>query len=88
MKSNTWKIQLTIEINFISLDDDEKGRVMHSRSDNIKFTSYNDANEDVDELFDSLCSRYQGKFQTSMRKNDFKVNFRRGGSYVDSPDWI
>ena len=43
-------------------------RVMHSRSNSIKqFTSYNDVNEVVDELFDSLRSRYQGYLETSMR---------------------
>ena len=74
---------------------------MHSRSDNIKFTSYNDTNEVIDELFKSLRSRYQGNLETSMRESDFifdsvqfmyykchKVNFKRGGSYIDSPDWI
>ena len=74
---------------------------MHSRRNNIKFTSYNDANEVVDELFQSLRSRYQGNLETSMRESDFifdsvqlmhykchKLNFKRGGSYIDSPDWI
>ena len=74
---------------------------MHSRSDNIKFKSYNDANEVVDELFESLCSRYPGNLETSIRESDFifdsvqlmyykchKVNFRRVGSYIDFPDWI
>ena len=74
---------------------------MYSRSNNVRFTSYNDANEVVDELFDSLCSRYEGTLETSMRESDFffysvqmmyykchKVNFRLGGSYNDSPDWI
>ena len=46
--SDTWIIQLTIAINFISSKDAEEERVMHSRSDNIKFASYNDANEVVD----------------------------------------
>ena len=74
---------------------------MHSKSGNIKFTSYNDANEVVDKLFESLRSRYQSNLEISMRLSDFifgsvqlmyykchKVNFRCGGSYVDSPDWI
>ena len=74
---------------------------MHSKSNKIKFTSYNDAKEVVDELFNSLRSRYQGNLETLMRGSDFifdsvqmmyykchKVNFRHGGSYVDSPDWI
>ena len=38
-ESDTWKILLTIEINFISPKDAEKEHVMLSKSDNIKFTS-------------------------------------------------
>ena len=37
--SDTWKFQLTIAINFISSKDTEEERVMHSGSDNMKFTS-------------------------------------------------
>ena len=74
---------------------------MHSRSNNIKFTSYNDANGVVDELSESLHSRYQGNLQTTMRGSDFifdpiqlmcckchTLNFKRGSSYIDSPAWI
>ena len=68
-KSDTWKIQLTIAINLISSKDAEK-KVMRSSSNNIKFTSYNDANEAVDQLFDSLRSRYQGNFGASMKRSD------------------
>ena len=68
---DTGKIQLTIASNFISSKDVEKERVMQSRSDNIKFTSYNDADEVADELFELLRSSYQGNLETSMRGNDF-----------------
>ena len=47
--SETWKIQLTNSIKFISSKDAEEEHVIHSKSDNIKFTSYYDANEVVDE---------------------------------------
>ena len=63
--------QLKIAINFISSKNAEEERVMHSRSDNIKFTSYNDVNEVVDELFESLRSRYQGNLEILMRGSDF-----------------
>ena len=33
-KSDTWKIQLTLAINFISSIDNDEARVMHSKSDN------------------------------------------------------
>ena len=46
------KIQLTITINFISSKDAEEERVMHSASDNMKFTPYSDVNEVTDELFE------------------------------------
>ena len=72
---------------------------MHSRSNNINFKSCNDANEVVDELFESLRSRYQRNLETSTRARDFifdsvqliyykchKVNFKRGGLYIDSSD--
>ena len=99
--SDARKIQLTIAINFISFKDAEKERAMHSSSDNLKFTSYSDANEVIDKPFQSLCSRYHVNLETLMRGSGFsfdsvqllyykchKVNFKRGGSYIDSPDRI
>ena len=74
---------------------------MHSTSDNIKFTPYSDAIEVVDKMFVLLGSKYQVNLETSMRGKDFifdtvqlmhykchKVNFKRGGSYIDSSEWI
>ena len=48
---------------FISSKYAEDERVMHSKSGNIKFTSYNDANEVDDEFFESLRSRYQDNLE-------------------------
>ena len=99
--SNTWKIQLTIAVNFISSKDTEEEHVMYSPSDNIKFATYNDVNEVANEFFESLLLRYQDNLETSMRGSGFifhsvqlihykchKVNFKRSGSYIDSPDGI
>ena len=62
---------------------------------------YDNANEVVNELFESLLSKHQIGLKTSMRESDFildsvqllcykfyKINFKLGGSYIDSPDWI
>ena len=83
-------------INYIFLKDVEEERVLHSKSENLKFTSYDGGNEVVNQLFDSLRSTYQENLETSMRKNILsltqmyckchKVKFRRGGSDIDSPD--
>ena len=99
--SDTWRIQLTIAINFISSKDVDEDRVIHSKSDNIEFIPYNNVSEVVNELFESLLSRYQIGLETSMRESDFifvlaellhykshKINFNREGSHIDSPDWI
>ena len=72
---------------------------MHTKSNNTKFTSYNDASTVVDELFESLRSRYQNNLDTSMEEKEFifdsvqlmhykshRANFRHGGSYT--LDWI
>ena len=44
---------------------------MHSNSDNIKFTHYDDANEVVNELCKSLRSKYQENLETSMKGSNF-----------------
>ena len=99
--SDTRKIKLTIAINFISSKDVEEEFLMHSMSNNIKLTPCSDVNEVTNERVASLRSRYQEHLEKSMRGSDFifysvqrmhckchKVNFKRGSSYLDSPDWI
>ena len=52
---NTWKIQLTIAINFISsIDNNDEKRVMHSKSDNKKVMINDEADEVIKILFKSL----------------------------------
>ena len=99
--SDTWKIQLTIAIKFISSKDTKEEHIMHLDSDNTKFISYNEINEVFNELFESLCSKYQENLETSIKGSDVifdwvqlmyykchKVNSKRGDSYIDSPNWI
>ena len=97
-KYGTWKIQLTIAINFIIFIDNE--RVMDSQSDNREIMIYDEPDEVIKELFDSLKNRYQINLEL-MKGSDFvfdyfhllyyncyKINQNCGGSYIDSPDWI
>ena len=44
---------------------------MHSMSGNMIFAPYSDINKVIGELFESLCSRYQGTLETSIRGSDF-----------------
>ena len=58
-KSDLWKIQLTIAINFVSSKENGEDLVMHSKSDNIEFMIYDNTDEVTEELLESLHKRYQ-----------------------------
>ena len=93
--SDTWKIQLKIVINLISSKDSEEERIMHSRSDNIQL-QWPNCDLIVIQIIllkNSLCSKCQDKLETSIKWSDFifnlvQVNFKRGGPYIDSPEWL
>ena len=94
-----WKVQLTIEVNFISLKPgSDETRIMYTRSDNIEIMFGDDNDDIIEQLFESLLKKYEENFQNKMRGSEFKfdgVNFlyydfnktsiNRGGSYIDSP---
>ena len=97
-----WKIQLTAQINFISLrPGSDETRVMHTKSINEEFMNGSDTNEIIKELFKSFLQRYQEILQEKMKGSDFafdgvnylyynfnKISISRGGSYIDSPKWL
>ena len=58
-KSGIWKIQLIISNNFISSLDNDEERVMHSKSDNIEIMINDEADDIIEELFDSLKKRFR-----------------------------
>ena len=99
-KSDTWKNQLTVTINFISFKDNYEGRVTHSKSDNLKVMINDKTEEGIEELFDSLVKKYQTGLKKSMRvSNSYLIvliyliinvikNSNRGEYNIDSPDWI
>ena len=49
-KSDTWKIQPTKVINFVSSTNNNEERVMHSKSDNIENMINDEANEVIKNL--------------------------------------
>ena len=69
-KSGTWKIQLTIAINFVSSKDTDDEQVMHSGNNNVEVMTYDNANEVIEEIFESLFSRYQIGSETSVKERE------------------
>ena len=72
---------------------------MHSKIDNIEIMTNDEADEVIEELFDSLKNRYQNNLE-SMKGSEFvfdyihllyykchKINPNDGSSHIDSPDW-
>ena len=69
-----WKIQLTAQINFISLrPGSDETRVMHTRSVNEEFMNGSDTNEIIKELFRSLLQRYQENLQEKNERFGFCI---------------
>ena len=69
-KANTWKVQLTISINFIASEDVNEERVIHSKKNTTEFFTYDNVNDVADELFESLLSIWQIGLETSMRERN------------------
>ena len=59
-----WKIQLIIQISFISSLDKYEFRIMHTKSDNIEIMNGIETNDIVNELFKSFLRRYQEGLET------------------------
>ena len=96
-----WKIQLTMQINFISSKDSEETCTMHTKSHNIEIMMGNETDEIIEKLFESLLQNYQKDLEESMRGSGFvfdsidllyyhlqKIGLKRGRSYIDSPKWL
>ena len=96
-----WKIQLTVEINFVSSKDSDETRTMHAKSNNVEIMMGSKTNEIIEELFKSFVQRYQEGLEESMRGGEFifdsadalyydfnKITLSRGGSYIDSLEWL
>ena len=97
-----WKIQLTVEINFISLKPgSDETRVIYTRSFNEEIMKGSDTDEVIKLLFESFLKKYEENLQEKMKGSDFefdginffyydfnKTSINRSGSYIDSPQWL
>ena len=97
-----WKVQLTIEVNFISLKPgSDETRIMHTRSDNVEIMFGDDNDDIIEQLFESLLQKYEENLQNKMRGSEFefdgdnflyydfnKTSINRGGSYIEAPKWL
>ena len=74
---------------------------MYTKSCNIEIMEGDKTNEIIEKLFESLLQNYQTNLEEPMRGSEFvldsinllyyhlqKVDLKRSGSYIDSPEWL
>ena len=100
-KNGEWKIQLIKKIDFISSRNFTKSRDMYRKSDNFEIMMEGNTNEIIRNLFNCILRRYQGGLHESMRGSEFvfdyaeslnyifhKIDLKRSGSYIETPEWL
>ena len=96
-----FKIQLTMVINFVSSYRFSETCTMRTKSDNVAVMMGSETDEVIEELLKSFLQRYQEGLEESTRGSKFifdcvetlyhdlnKISLSRGGSYIDSPEWL
>ena len=86
--------------NFSFSNDNDEECVMHSKNYNIEIMCHDEADEVMEELFDSILSRNRIGLEMSMKGCEYvsdcvhllyyechKINSNQGGSYTVLPDW-
>ena len=74
---------------------------MHTKRDNIEIMMGSETDEIIEELFKSYWQKCQEVLEESMKGRKFifdsadalsynlnKISLNRGGSFIDSPEWI
>ena len=92
---------MTAAINFVSLKPGSaETRVMYTRTFNEEIMEGSDTDEVIKSLFESFLKIYDLNLQEEMKGSDFAFDgvdslyydfnksINRGGSYLDSPQWL
>ena len=74
---------------------------MHTKSGNTDILKRGETNNIIKELLKSIVQKYQKGLEESMRGSEFildsvnllyyhlhRISLKRGGSYIDSPEWL
>ena len=99
--SDKWKIQLNMGVNVISSNDTGEIRTFYANSDNEEIRLGNETVEIINKLFESFLNNYQKEEKILRNGSNFvfesvkilyyhiyKINLKRGKSYIKSPEWI
>ena len=95
------KIQLIMQINFVSFKDSKETRTMYTKSRNTEIMMGKKTDGIIEELRKSLLKNYKKDLKKPMRESEFvpdsidllyyhlqKIGLKRGGSCINSPEWL
>ena len=90
-----WKVQLSMQIKFVSFINNSEIDIIHSKSDNVEIMSGYDTNNIIDMLIDTFINRYQEGLETKMKRSSYvfnhidllgyhfnKITLNRSSSYI------
>ena len=99
MLKGEWKIQLSLQLSFVSPINEETDT--HSKSDNVEIMRGRSTNDILNKLIESFKQRYQEGLETRMRDSSYvfnyvklleyhfhKISISRGSSYIPILEWI
>ena len=100
MLKGDWKIQVSMQVSFIPLTNEESD-IMHSKSNNVEIMSGRSTDIIVDGLINSFKQTYQEGLENIMRGSSYvfnhvklleyslhKISLSRGSSYLPTLQWI
>ena len=70
MLKGEWKIQLSMQVSFISSINKETD-IMHSKSDNVEIIRRRSTNDILNRLIETFKQRYQEGLETRMRGSNY-----------------
>ena len=97
--NNKQKVQLSIDVNLININDKEITRTFYVRSDNEEIMLGNDTSDIINKILESLLNNYQKQEQILRGGSDYifesvdilgihfyNIKLKRGKSYIESPE--
>ena len=100
-KTNEWKIQINMHINFLPSNDTGEVRTVFVWSDNEKIRLGNETDEIIKRLINYFLNNYQKEELILRNGSNFvfesvgllpyhihKTSLKRGNSYIKSPEWL
>ena len=100
-KTNEWKIQINMHINFLPSNDTGEVRTVFVWSDNEEIRLGNETDDIVKRLINSFLNNYQKEELILRNGSNFvfesvgllpyhihKASLKRGNSYIKSPEWL